>query len=71
MVASDAFLKGCQDKRAALTAMDKDPENLDRAAQLVKTAMTNQRVILGIKKTDCEESDLQRDRGLTFNHPHV
>ena len=42
IVASDAFLKGCQDKRAALTAMDKDPENLDKAVQLVKSAMTNQ-----------------------------
>jgi len=31
IVATDAFLKGCQDKREALTAMDKDPENIDRA----------------------------------------
>ena len=28
IVASDVFLKGCQDKRAALTAMDKHPEIL-------------------------------------------
>jgi type IV secretory pathway VirB4 component len=46
IVASDAFLKGCQDKRAALTAMDKDPENLDKAVQLVKSAMTNQNDVL-------------------------
>jgi hypothetical protein len=59
IVASDAFLKGCQDKRAALTAMDKDPENLDRAVQLVKFAMTNQRVIFGIKKTDVKRVTFQ------------
>jgi hypothetical protein len=51
-VATDAFLKGCHDKWAALTAMDKDPENLDRVVQFVKSAMTNQREILWIKKTD-------------------
>ena len=58
-MASDAFLKGCQDKRAALTAMDKDPENLDRAVQLVKSAMTNQRVIFGIKKIDVKRVTFQ------------
>ena len=57
-MASDVFLKGCQDKRAALTAMDKNPENLDRAVQLGKFAMTTQRVIFGIKKTDVK-SDFQ------------
>ena len=31
--------------------MDKDPKILDRAVQPVKSAMTNQRVIFGIKKT--------------------
>ena len=46
IVTTDAFLKGCHDKRAALTAMDKDPENLDRVVQFVKSAMTNQREIL-------------------------
>ena len=62
IVASDAFLKGCQDKKAALTAMDKDPEYLDKAVQLVKSAMTNQRVIFGIKKTDVKRLDHPRDR---------
>jgi hypothetical protein len=67
IVASDAFLKGCQDKRVALTAMDKDPENLDKAVQLVKSAMTNQRVIFGIKKrvtfqeTEMEDCDPDDD----------
>jgi hypothetical protein len=46
IVATDAFLTGCHDKRVALTAMDKDQENLDRAVQFVKSAMTNQREIL-------------------------
>ena len=46
IVATDAFIKECHDKRATFTAMNKDPENLDRAVQVVKSAMTNQRVIL-------------------------
>lgn len=49
---TDAFLKGCVDKRAALSAMDKDPDNLDDALQFVKSAMTNQKVILGSKKME-------------------
>ena len=73
IVATDAFLKGCHDKRAALTAMDKDPENLDRAVQFVKSAMTNQRVILGIKKTDVKRVTFQEIAILmmTIKHPHV
>jgi hypothetical protein len=39
--------------------MEKDPENLDRAVQLEKSAMTNQRVILGIKKTDVKRVTFQ------------
>lgn len=52
ILATDAFLKGCMDKKAALTAMDKDPDNLDLALQYVKSALTNQRVIMGPKKMD-------------------
>lgn len=51
-LATDSFLKGCYDKRAALTAMDKNPENLDEAVQWVKSAIANQRVILGGKRVD-------------------
>ena len=51
-MATDAFFKGCHDKRATLIDMYKDPENLVRAVQFVKSVMTNQRVTLGIKKTD-------------------
>ena len=31
IVTADAFLKGCHDKQTSLTALDKDPDNLDRA----------------------------------------
>ena len=51
-VAVDAFLKGCNNKQAYLTAMDKNPANLDEARQYLKSAITNQRLILGVKKTD-------------------
>ena len=51
-VAIDAFLRGCQNKQAALTAMDKNPLTLDDAIQHMKSAITNQRLILGAKKTE-------------------
>jgi hypothetical protein len=51
IVATDTF-KGCSDKKAALTAMDKDPTDLDTVLQYDKSAGTNQRVILEIKKSD-------------------
>ena len=59
IVATNAFNKGCQDNRAALTAMYKDPENLDRALHFVKSALTNQRVILEIKKKDAKRVTFQ------------
>lgn len=59
IVASDAFLKGCLDKKAALVAMDKDPVDLDRALQYVRSAITNQRIILGLKKTEVKRVTLQ------------
>lgn len=52
IIAIDAFLKGCTDKKAALTAMDKNPATLDQALQFVKSAIANQRVILGPKRMD-------------------
>lgn len=52
IVAIDSFLKGCHDKKAALTAMDKNPSTIDEALQFVKSAITNQRVIFGLKKID-------------------
>ena len=46
----DTFLKGIENKRVALTAMDKDPTTLESALQLVKGAIDNQRLILGTRK---------------------
>lgn len=51
-VAVDAFLRGCLNKQAALIAMDKNPTTLDIAIQYIKSAITNQKLILGVKK--CE-----------------
>ena len=36
IVTIDAFLKGCTDKKAALTAMDKNPNTIDEAMQYVE-----------------------------------
>jgi hypothetical protein len=52
IIAIDAFLKGCTDKKAALTAMDNNPLTLDQALQFVKSAIANQRVILGSQRMD-------------------
>ncbi|CAG2245689.1 unnamed protein product [Mytilus edulis] len=51
-LATDAFLRGCLDKRAALVAMDKNPESLDQAVQFVRSAAANQKVIMGGKKSE-------------------
>lgn len=67
IVATDAFLKGCSDKQAALTTMDKDPDTLDKALQYVKSAVTNQRVILGAKKADVKRVTFQDTDMDTYN----
>jgi hypothetical protein len=51
-VAIDAFLRGCTNKQAALIAMDKNPPTLDIATQYIKSAITNQNLILGTKKSE-------------------
>ena len=51
-VAIDVFLRGCTNKQAALIAMDKNPATLDIAIQYIKSAITNQKLILGARK--CE-----------------
>lgn len=61
IVATDAFLKGCSDKKAAYTAIDKDPDTLDKALQLVKAAITNQRIIFGTKRTEVKRVTFQDD----------
>jgi hypothetical protein len=40
-----AFLKGCLHKKAALTAMDKDPTDLDTVLQYANSAVTNQTIL--------------------------
>jgi hypothetical protein len=50
IIAIDAFLKRCTHKKAVLTAMDKNPTTLDQALQFVKSAIANQKVILGTKR---------------------
>ena len=51
-IASDTLLKGIENKRVALTAMDKDPTTLESALQLVKGAINNQKRIFGTRKQE-------------------
>ena len=43
----DALLKGCTEKRAAPSAMDHDPSSINDAIRLMKSAVHNQRALLG------------------------
>lgn len=54
MMGTDAFIKGLLDKRAALTVLDKDSQSLDEALRQVRSAVTNQRLILGSKYNKAE-----------------
>lgn len=61
IMAIDTFLRGCLDKKAALTAIDKNPNTIDKALQYVKSAMTNQRVILGSTRIDMKRVTLDQE----------
>ena len=50
-LAADAFLKGCREPLAALTAMNQNPATLDEALQLVKATVHNQNVLMGDRTT--------------------
>jgi len=76
LMAVHAFLKGCYDKKAALSAMDKNPNRIDQALQYVKSSIHNQRILLGYKKPAevrkvqfddqvCEAYDSDSDTGNT------
>ncbi|CAC5386659.1 tatD [Mytilus coruscus] len=51
-LATDAFLRGCVDKRAAVVARDKDPDSLVQAVQFVCSAAANKKLVMGGKKPE-------------------
>ena len=62
-VAVDAFLLGCSNKQAALIAMDKNLTTLDIAIQYIKSAITNQKLILGLKKCEVKKVKFEDSEG--------
>ncbi|CAC5404214.1 unnamed protein product [Mytilus coruscus] len=60
-IAVDAFLKGCTDKKAALFAMEKDPNTMDQALQYVKSSIHNQKILLGYRKPEVERVQFYDD----------
>jgi hypothetical protein len=50
-IATEAFLRGCKEKEAAIQAMEKNPVTLSRAIKFVKTSLANQKAICGSAKT--------------------
>lgn len=61
MMATEAFLRDCQNNQAALLAMDKDPKRIDLALQYVKSAIHNRKVLLGQKKTEVRKVQFQEE----------
>ena len=47
----DSFLRGCTEKRPALVTLDKDQKILNEAVQHMKSAISNQKLIMGIPST--------------------
>ena len=50
-IATEAFLRGCKEKEAAIKAMEKNPASLSKAIKFVKTSLANQKVIFGSANT--------------------
>jgi hypothetical protein len=50
-ITTEAFLRGCKEKEAAIKAMEKNPACLSKAIKFVKTSLANQKVIFGSAKT--------------------
>jgi hypothetical protein len=50
-IATEAFIRGCKEKEAAITAMEKNPVTLSKAIKLVKTSLVNQKAIFGSANT--------------------
>ena len=48
-MAVEAFLKGCKNKEAAASAMDKNPRTIYEAQKKVKTAINNRKALYGTK----------------------
>ena len=73
-LAVEHFLRGCLDKRAAATAMGRDPRTIHKAVQYVKDAMNNYKAIYGksghaarkVSFVDYEDSD--KEQGPETHH---
>ena len=48
-IATEAFLRGCRDKEAARSVLEKDPSSITQAVKMVKTYIANQRAIFGVR----------------------
>ena len=49
-IATEAFLRGCKEKEAAIKAMEKNPVTLSKAIKFVNTSLANQKAIFGSAK---------------------
>jgi 5'(3')-deoxyribonucleotidase len=49
-IATEAFLRGCKEREAAIKSMEKNPVTLSKAIKCVKTSLANQKAILSRQK---------------------
>jgi hypothetical protein len=61
-IATETFLRGCQDKEAAMKAMDREPATLQKAIKYMRTAIANHRAVYGSRAST---------RTATFAHRQV
>ena len=71
-IATEAFLRGCKEKEAAMKAMEKNPQTLTKAVKYVKTSLANQKALFGSAKTTAyaqRQVSFSDTEGATQNEP--
>ena len=65
VLATDAFLLGCRDKDAAYQTMQKGPDSLDKALEMVNASAHNYRALYGkggnVRRTSMESDPVPKD----------
>lgn len=49
-ISTESFLRGCRDKEAARSVMEKNPKNIHEALDLIKASIANQQAVYGSSK---------------------
>ncbi|VDI10634.1 Hypothetical predicted protein [Mytilus galloprovincialis] len=63
-IATEAFLRGCQEKEAARIVIEKNPRTINESLKWIKSSLANQKAIYGARKS---YSQLYTQRQVTFS----